>query len=759
MNSLNENLNSTIVTSLNDQELEMQQAEATLNASKFSLYYAQGETITAAQKLEIATLQYNHQQQTYKEAVVDSDFSTNVLSSANSSKTYVDQSVSNTAVAAANVQIAANAIVKLAGDIGNAFNIVDAGDYGTEIYQQAKYANEVISDTAFNAEQASEIGMNTSSDIAEVPTTSLASKAQTTDDSMKSLLAAVEADFQAKSEAMEADNDALAAANTTEKAAEGTVEENNVNYAAVSDSYDMSNEELNLNLQVTIPFPEANTGEFVVSYNAYTSPFPQPIEAGDPLNENYPVGEYYIMIVKYDKSSIFSISNAEGLIQETQVIPEGLPNAGKNRYWTVDPADRIESLMPPGIIDVEVLPPYSAIGNEYIQPLNLDQMVDSDGDPLETGVNYVAFVLATLTNEYKKLINTYDDYITAPTKKFNITTYVHAVNHNNIFVLNPTDGQNEVSLVDITGSMEMGNLDLSFKLSETETINIKDGKLTFDTKVDAKVDASLEIGPIDIHADADLTFGNEQEIEIDETKQLVVFITPDLVNVGLDIEYRALFLPNDTESINNLLTVNDLNQILKITENDDSLVFKWAEELRVIIDEMEENDETIQETQNEIKAIKDEIDGSTKKVKKSTTDRLEELKALLKDLKAAKVEIGVRLEEAKQEVIELIATMNDANEVPKFFFDLTIAQKVPFGSYTPITDENKISVPGFDIWCFQIQASTTDNFGNRLIQGKEYIPSILTVTDYEDYAENQKYTNAYSEITEEGVFVYETFPK
>lgn len=758
MNSLNENLNSNIVSSLNDQELEMQQAEATLNASKFSLYYAQGETITAAQKLKIATDQYYHQQLTYKEAVVDSDFSTNVLSSANSSKDYVDQSVSNTSVAAANVQIATNAIVKLAGDIGNAFNIVDAGDYGTEIYNQAKYANEVISDTAYNAEKASEIGMNASTDIAEVPSTTLAAKAQATDDSMKSLLTAVDTDFQAKSAEMEADNEALATANTEEKAAEGTIEQNNVNYAAVSDAYDMSNEELNINLQVTIPNPEANTGEFIVSFDPYESPFPQPTEAGIPINENYPVEEYYIMIVKYDKSSIFSTSNAEGLIQENQVIDEG-PQEGKNRYWKLDPTERVVRLMPVDVLDVNILSPYSALDNDYMQSLYLDEMVDSDGEPLEKGVNYVAFVLATLTNEYKKLINTYDDYMTAPTKKFNITTYLHAVDHNNIFVLNPTEGEKEVSLIDVTGSTEIGDIDISYKLSETETITIKDGKLTFDTEVSGDLDANVEIGPVDLNVNVDVNFGDVEEIPLDETKQLVVFVTPDWINVGIEKEYRALFLPNDLETINNLLTVDDLDEILKITENHDALVFKWAQQLREIINEMEENEQLILDSESEYDEIKLEISNSTKKPKKSITERMEELENIIESLKNIKSEIELRYVEVKEEIIRLLAALNDRNEVPKFFFDLTIAQKVPFGSYTPITEQNKISVPGFDIWCFQIEASTTDNFGNRLLLGKEYIPSVLTVADFDSYSENQRYTNAYSEITQSGIFTYETFPK
>jgi len=138
MNSYNENLHSSVVSSLNAQELELQKLKSQKDAATFSMYYAQGARVTAAEKLEVTTLKYNFQQKVNSQAVTDSDMSTNVLTSANNVKAYVAKSVTNGSVAAANVQIATNAILKLASDTGSIFSIVNAADYGTEIYRQAE---------------------------------------------------------------------------------------------------------------------------------------------------------------------------------------------------------------------------------------------------------------------------------------------------------------------------------------------------------------------------------------------------------------------------------------------------------------------------------------------------------------------------------------------------------------------------------------------------------------------------------------------
>src|SRR5579872_7202590 len=98
MNSYNENLRSTVISSLQRQELEQKKEKAKKNASMFTLYYAEGATITALEKLQAANNVLGTKTDAKKQAVISSNISNNLLSSATQANQYLKQSVSNTAV-------------------------------------------------------------------------------------------------------------------------------------------------------------------------------------------------------------------------------------------------------------------------------------------------------------------------------------------------------------------------------------------------------------------------------------------------------------------------------------------------------------------------------------------------------------------------------------------------------------------------------------------------------------------------------------
>ena len=397
MNSYNENLHSSVVTALNDQELLVQKTKASLDASMFSLYYAEGARITAAENLQVANTNLEFQQLTQEQAVIDSDLSTNVLASASLAKELVAKSVSNTSVAAANVQIASNAILKLASDTGSIFSIVNAADYGTEIYDQSKEAYELMNKTAYLAEQASQYSMEASTLIAEVPANTLAEKAKTTDSSIKSLLDAVTTNFNNASATVVTDTETLATENTKEKAAEGVLENTNTVYNSSVESYGLYNKEMNLNLLVKVPDVVGERTNYKVSFDSYKSPFgiTNYTNGFFKKKKGYPVSKYYIFLVENNKKDVFSISDAEGLI---------LLDPEEKRYIEVKSNDK----------DFHEVDIYQS------------QLKDTQGKPMQLGVKYVVFVFAVLDNEYKKIINTFDDYLSAPSAFFTLTKQLAA---------------------------------------------------------------------------------------------------------------------------------------------------------------------------------------------------------------------------------------------------------------------------------------------------------------------------------------------
>ena len=268
-------------------------------------------------------------------------------------------------------------------------------------------------------------------------------------------------------------------------------------------------------------------------------------------------------------------------------------------------------------------------------------LYDSDGEKLVPGEEYVVFVYAIIEDEYKKIVNNFDDYITAPSAKFKLTTRLEAA----------TD-------VDVSTTIPQ---ELTFNVSQESIIDLK------------------------------------------------------------DVEYRCMFLPSNRELTTGLLT-------------------------QVGLDNME-----IYAEQLEIKASKHDRQYANKKLE--LTQLKLELKAHKQTLaKNADATVGGssggdktavlkgKISDCENDLKELIGKIGGNQNYPpvidnteRFFFNLCIAQQVPAGSYIPVKS-NDVEYDLSDLEAeyisgkvaVELETSTTDNFGNRLIEGKEYIPVVLS---------------------------------
>lgn len=392
MNTYNDNLRSSVVESLDKQETELKKVSSTKDAQMFSLYYAQGARIYAAQKLDSIWEDYQSDQKLQEQAVENNNIAINLIDSANQEKTYVEQAVTNASVGASNVQVATNAIVKLASDIGSIFTIVNAADYDTQIYNQAKQALAYMNKTAYSAELASQYAMEGSMLTSEVSAATVADEATTAGADVKAMLDKLDAQFKATSEQMEADNAELAKTSDAEKKAEGGLEDINVEYVATSKAYTLDNQELNLGVNVPNKSGDRTSGSYYVHFNPLRSAFSskEQDEAG------YPVDQYYIMVVKSSLKSTFSITMAEAIIDEADPT--------KKQY-------------------MEITLPFSEKKGQKVLTSELN---DTDGDALSLGDDYVVFVYAKLTENYKRILNNYENYLSAASSEFSLTNQLAA---------------------------------------------------------------------------------------------------------------------------------------------------------------------------------------------------------------------------------------------------------------------------------------------------------------------------------------------
>lgn len=694
MNSYNDNLHDSVVNSLSAQELALKNAKAKLDASMFSLYYAQGAYITAYENLEVDTVKYNYKQHVNKSVIVNSDISTNVLASANQGSAYVASSVSNTATAAANTQIATNAIVKLASDMGSIFSIINAADFDTEIYEQAYNAYALMNDTAYVAEKTSQQSMEASAQIAEVSAKTVADMAVSTDASVKNLLGVLNADFDAISTKLIADNAALAAASVAEKIAEGKLEDLGVIYKSTKNAYGLSNAELNLDLTIATKDAEGvhYPSSFIVSFNKYTNPFSS-VESTNSILDN-PVQDYYIMYAKESKKSVFSISDAEGIISKNDTT----------QFHKIDAS----SLSSDKTISTKIF--FKADDGKTIQK-------DTDGEVLAKGKGYVTFVVAIFKMDYKKTINNFNDYITAPSSVFTVTNQLIAPAANTI--------------------------EVTFEDSKTTSIIIDNG-------------TNKEI-PVTTYQNQEIVFSASQTLDITKAS------------------YRCMFLPDNSEFIKGLLKSSSLERVEQnVTNLDVQKIVKKSskvENLQSQINDIQTNLKSAEDTSSIvidfINAFEEAIHGKSKKVLTSFMSLLKKenngLETLLSDLKIEKPEnvnevelvifarlvveleivlISIEITEPTKKTINL--------EKPGFFFNLTVAEQVTASNYSVAISELSKGENAFKVL---LADESTDNFGNRLIPGNKYIPVILTISN-DTPQKAVKFDNALSDYSNTQPFYY-----
>jgi len=103
----------------------------------------------------------------------------------------------------------------------------------------------------------------------------------------------------------------------------------------------------------------------------------------------------------------------------------------------------------------------------------------------------------------------------------------------------------------------------------------------------------------------------------------------------------------------------------------------------------------------------------------------------------------------KQEALKNL--QNQSGGKPGFFFNLNMAEQVPDDNYTIAT------LPDIDgnttVWLALFGPNSTDNFGNRLMDGTSYIPAVLTASLAEESNQDQ-FLNALSDINATNDFKY-----
>ncbi len=634
MNTYNENLRASIVNSLDEQAKSLQKTQSALSAQEISLYYAQGALISANDKFDATLETYEKEQDILTSVNENNNSGVNVIDAATQEKTCVDQAVNNTAVAASNVQIAANAIVQLAGDLGNALSIVSAASYKSTIHEQTAAAKANMDKTAYNAELASQLAMESTMLASSITASTVLTEAQSTGAALNTLNEGYVAQFETTSTTLDAQNTAAVEANNIEKKAEGLTEDLNAANYGITTAYQLSNLELNSGLRVMSGANKPTDAGFTFAFNSYLTPlYPKQDASGNAQNA---VQAYYVIVVDSASKSTFSTTSAEAALT-------GNSTSGNPMFVKIDPGT-------------------SSLPMSYSQAVSRTGIDDSNGNSIDLGKEYCLFLYIKMTQEYKNMINNYEEVLSAGSENFKMTHLLNAVKF-------PTSATPSYS-----GS--------KFQFKVTQPANYT-------------------------------------------------------------MQYRVMFLPSGSAKVGNLLSDSNL----PTTKKSAAYAMKFAK-----------SKANVKAAQGKIAKIKtdykgaidiakleDHVSGAKSMAAAKLTKLSPEESKALKGLEIANATIATNqatIKELGKAKVEGYQTLGKCG----VFFNLALAEQVPTGLYkvaaldkAAAPDVNSVSGT-FEV---TLDDTTTDNFGNKLIVGDEYVPVVLSYSTVEA-SEAAEYTNALS---------------
>lgn len=814
MNSYSENLHSSVLASLESQETNKKKLDSQLNSSMFTLYYAEGAEIIANDKLASATKKYNKSQKVKEQAVVNKNISTNIVMSSTQQNSYTSQSVSNLAVSASNIQIATNAIVRLASDMGSIFSIINAADYGTQIYQQSIEAYNLMNRTAYLAEVASQHAMEASASIAEVASSTVEDKAKATDTSIDNLLKIAGTDFTNMSAVVATENDAKAAASVSTKAAQGVIESNKIELEAAKVAYNLNNKRLNYNLRVRVP--KNVTNSFDVAFDFYKAPFTTDEKGTNTpeLGLQNPVKSYNLFLVKDSKKSIFSTSAAEDLIgnvlQHVQIIPP-VHNAEKpdltvintitSNYSTYYQALSNENLSKENLAlakenlrivnaALALASKEKASADEHVFNLKNDitkltkevanakeKEVKATEDAKKEPKNQELAKAANQAENLRKLLEQELENAKLNEVKANDSAKVSADNIK-IATANVTNAKNEVTSAETklaTDTTAVQNatpaadklkregfatIDLLDLMDSDNEIIIMGEKYVIFLFIVFTDEYKKGINTYDDYLSApsetfslQKTLKAVEDITIQEDPERRDHVNPDLptlkpfaITFPVDqndakiTEYRCMFLSHseDTFTSNQLENLEESIEISVVDKEKETLndeVTEFESEIASLDHKIEDLQKKLNEEIKHLDAVKDKDKIAAEKLRFNNTKN---------NYDAVKTETTIRLNLANEKLSQLDMAIKIilAKKLPEiknksaFFFNLKLAENIPSGNYT-VAQATKDPL----VYEVKIDPTTTDNFGNALIDSKPYIPVILSIYKGTETSKKQYISN------------------
>lgn len=379
MNTYNEALQQTVIATLDALANQQAQLESARIAAEYTLYYAQGAELTARDNLDDTQALTVFSQNTNDQSLFNSNQAYNLQASLTQANLDVAASVTNAATAAANVQIASNAIAALAADLGATLNIATASLFGDDSYRKIQDANCFVNEVANNAKAISLGAMNASTRTSEIIAAAVLNQGNTVKTKVNALYSATSATLSKYSDLAISQAQSVAQASKSDRQAEGAMRDADRESLAITGAYANATRHLNMGLCIGV----VSGQKINVSFLPLASPLPTFTALPASAILIPPAApRYYLALVREDAQTMFTVDQAEQLFMQWQGVTA--------QFCQVTP--------------------------DQVNPVAL--AVDAYGAEIVAGVGYVGFLLIEISKEYQRYVNNYSDLLSAPSATF-----------------------------------------------------------------------------------------------------------------------------------------------------------------------------------------------------------------------------------------------------------------------------------------------------------------------------------------------------
>ncbi|MEP1032657.1 hypothetical protein [Ekhidna sp.] len=429
-NTYNKELSSSIKNSNKEFIKEQYKLDHIKNAAKVALYYAHGQTEKTDNAYEKTRADSNAAEVLNKSAVKSINLSENVVLAAKQSLQDSGSTTSNVSTAAANMQIAANAITKLASDVAALKSVAKNTANESKILHHTNNANDLIQEAARKAEEVSLVSMQATIEAAQATASTVVTNSEATLSAIKELHASTASNYNNLLQETFADNDKLTIAKKNEKLASAKHDVTKKQDEAIKSTRKQINHVSNHDLIIFDPqvVKSKNKDDKKVPIstipegNSYTIDFKA-------FNNEEDIKHYRLIVAKYDDAEAFDINIAKDLDPGTYFQFQPTPTSKKKKIYS----NTFHLLDAPERASTSAGGESVTNGNNKWRKESLENdtelffanakqhlAVDYKGKPIDRGVPYVAYVYVVYQNTYQHTINSTVGVLSQPSEQLTL---------------------------------------------------------------------------------------------------------------------------------------------------------------------------------------------------------------------------------------------------------------------------------------------------------------------------------------------------